>query len=467
MSRQNRPRKRTAAWRRRKLWLVSSTGVALDGFDLFSIGVALALMRLDPSFATDSFGVSAAAVVGAAVAGAIIGAGVSGPLIDRFGRIHALIGSASFLLIFCIASALAGSLLQLIIFRALMGVGIGAMYPVSATIVAETSKRGQRGRQVGSTIAFQAVGMVLGAIGSLVVLSVVEPTSAWRWVLALGAPPALAMIIIAPSLTPSPRWLAAKGRVEEAREAARKLGLHFKPEKQVPALENRFRFLELFTRKNARKTVLACIPWALMDIATYGVGIFTPVILLQESAREASHIAKGANSVAHMIANERSMLEATTVLDLLLLIGFVIGITLVDKVGRIRLQTLGFVGMAVGLGILAFAGTGENSIVALVFVGFAVFNLSMNAGPNTTTYILPAEVFPTHLRATGHGFAAACAKSGALAGTIALPILIEHLGLTIGLGIVMLCCLLGAVVTLLARIETTKISLEKVDTRVH
>ena len=454
--------KRSAPRLRRRLWLVSATGIALDGLDLFSIGVALALMRLDPSMAPTSFGLSAGLVVGAAVAGAIVGALVSGPLIDRFGRIYALIGSAAFLLIFSIASALAGSIDQLIIYRALMGVGIGAMYPVSATIVAETSKRKQRGRKVGATIAFQAVGMVFGAVCSLILLALVEPSAAWRWVLALGAPPALGMIIVAPTLPTSPRWLAAKGKIQEATEAAKRLGLNFNPTKQTVQEDGKFRFFELFKRSNRRRTILACVPWALMDIATYGVGIFTPVILLHQSAKDSAHPAKGAQTLAETLTSERSVLEATTILDILLLIGFFIGVLLVDKVGRIRLQTLGFIGMTVGLGILAFSGTGEDSILILVFIGFAIFNLSMNAGPNTTTYILPAEVFPTHLRATGHGFAAACAKTGALAGTIFLPLLIHAAGLSIGLGAVMICCLLGALVTYLARIETTKVSLEKV-----
>lgn len=87
--------------------------------------------------------------------------------------------------------------------------------------------------------------------------------------------------------------------------------------------------------------------------------------------------------------------------------------------------------MAVALCILATSellnGGGEAHL-PLVFVGFALFNVFMNAGPNATTYALPAAVFPAEIRAAGHGFAAASAKFGAALGVFLFPILLDDVG---------------------------------------
>ena len=96
----------------------------------------------------------------------------------------------------------------------------------------------------------------------------------------------------------------------------------------------------------------------------------------------------------------------------------------------------GFAGMAVGMLILAAAVglTNSNLHVPLVFAGFIMFNLLMNAGPNSTTFTLAPILFPTQLRATAGGFAAAIAKLGATFGVFLLPILKQKFAVASVLG---------------------------------
>lgn len=89
----------------------------------------------------------------------------------------------------------------------------------------------------------------------------------------------------------------------------------------------------------------------------------------------------------------------------------------------------------------------------MVVVGFAMFNTLMNAGPNATTYALPAEVFPSDIRAAGHGFAAASAKFGAALGVFLFPVLLDSIGTSALLFGVAGCCLVGLTITALLRIE--------------
>ena len=91
-----------------------------------------------------------------------------------------------------------------------------------------------------------------------------------------------------------------------------------------------------------------------------------------------------------------------------------------------------------------------------MFAGFILFNLLMNAGPNSTTFTLAPILFPTQLRATAGGFAAGVAKFGATSGVFLLPILKEKFGIPSVLGMVSAVSLLGLFVTLVLRREDTE-----------
>jgi len=119
--------------------------------------------------------------------------------------------------------------------------------------------------------------------------------------------------------------------------------------------------------------------------------------------------------------------------------------------GRVRMQLIGFAGMTVGmLMLMAAVGVSNSSLhIPLVFAGFILFNLLMNAGPNATTFTLAPIVFPTQLRGTAAGFAASVAKLGATFGVFLLPIVKGKFGIPSVLGIVSAVSLLGLVVTLI------------------
>ena len=145
------------------------------------------------------------------------------------------------------------------------------------------------------------------------------------------------------------------------------------------------------------------------------------------------------------------------------MVGFIIAILLVERWGRMRLQLLGFAGTTVGLAILATASLGSGSM-PFVFLGFALFNLLVNVGPNSTTFLVAAEVFPTELRATGAGLAASAAKMGAVVGIILLPILTESIGIPATMYIVSGVSLIGFVVTAIFRVETAGRTLDEINT---
>jgi nitrate/nitrite transporter NarK len=152
----------------------------------------------------------------------------------------------------------------------------------------------------------------------------------------------------------------------------------------------------------------------------------------------------------------------------LLLVGIVFAIGLADIVGRISLQVFGFLGCAVGLFLASLsANFSDGERILLIFAGFMLFNFMTNLGPNSQTYLLAGEVFPTAIRGKGAGFAAAFAKIGAVMTAFLFPILLDTIGTQALLYGLIVTSVLGAAITWFFRIETTGVSLESLHAKTH
>lgn len=452
----------------RTFWFLAGLGIMLDGFDFFIIGVA------NPLIAED-FGVSAwqkGLISAAAILGAMFGAAVLGPLGDKLGRRRIFRYDLWMFVVFSVGCMFAWDSWSLIAFRFLLGIAVGLDYPIAASYLAEVLPQKNRGRWLVSAFSLQAVGMLLGALVGVVVLLLLPFDTSWRWMLGFGIVPALIIILLRRNVPESPRWLAQNGHDEEAIRVVEELTNvpvvitdqdREKVEQPSEGIQALFQ-PQLFKRDMIRRTIFTSVPWFLMDIATYGVGIFTPTLI--------AALAFGGNkdqANTSFIADDIASTEWTALLDIFLVLGFATAIFLVERLGRVRLQTTGFIFMAVGLMILGIAsilqGPQATGAMGLVFIGFAIFNFFMNAGPNATTYALPAEVFPSDIRAAGHGFAAGAAKLGAALGVFFFPILQSAIGipaLVFGMAGI---CVIALVVTQAFKIEPAGKSLDEISGR--
>jgi MFS transporter, putative metabolite transport protein len=449
------------------IWFLSSMGIFLDGFDLFVMSVALPLIVVQFSPSPLALG----AVGAASIVGAIFGALIGGRLCDRFGRKKVFMVDLALFIVFAVLSAVAWNLESLILFRFLLGVGIGADYPICASYVSEFMPKRIRGRMLIAAFSFQAIGIFAAAAVGLVILAVYPGDSAWRWMLVAGAVPAIWILVLRRTIPESARWYILRKEWKLAIGVIRYMIPDFKISAEVrPPVEEIERedpeerrawhthlgdYAELFFPQNLRRTVLITVPWFLMDFAFYGVGIFTPILI---GAMIGTH-ATGLNFRAQDFISS----EYTVVLDLFLVLGFILNILYIEKVGRIRLQLAGFIGMAAGMFILAGSQSGSQTVIALAFVGFGFFNLLMNWGPNATTFLLPAELFPTRLRATAHGLGASIAKVGAACGIIFIPLMKASYGVQDTVMVMGIVCIIAFVVTWLSRIEMTGCSLEDLE----
>ena len=445
-----------------RVWWLSAMGVFLDGFDLFVIGVALPLIARE--FAPNPF---ITGLIGAsAVLGSVLGGFLGGCFTDRYGRKSLYLVDLGFFIVFGLLSAASWDVWSLILFRFLLGVGVGVDYPICASYVSEFMPSRIRGKMLIGAFSFQAVGMLSGAVAGVIILHLFPDSGAWRWMLGAGVVPAVIVLEMRTTVPESPRWLIDKGEFKKAGEIIARIVPELRDRVDAIVADTRARsrqaqktvmgYGHLLKKQYLRRTILAVVPWFLMDIATYGIGLFTPTILAIITY----------DNETNFILKDLAATRGAAYLDIFLIIGFLLNIWLVDRWGRIRLQILGFGGMALGLLILSAAtgtaGDGRASLY-LVILGFVLFNLLMNMGPNATTFILPAELFPTSMRASVHGIATSAAKLGAALGIFLLPILKADAGIPVTLLVVAAAAVLGLIVTALFRINTTGRSLEDIN----
>ncbi|MHB8567242.1 MAG: MFS transporter [Nitrososphaerales archaeon] len=420
---------------------LSGAGVFMDGYDLFIISVALLL--IEPYFHTGIAEVSA--ISSSALLGAVFGAVIFGNLADRLGRKRLYVIDLVFFVVFGAASAFSQNVPELVFFRFLLGIGIGADYPISASYIAEFVSSKHRGKLIASVFAFQGLG-ILAAVGISIFLFPFGP-DAWRWMLFSGVIPAAIALTLRTRMPETPRWYLSHGQKTKARDVMSKFFGYHVSEEQLETVVEKVSFKELLLSPYARRVFFTSASWFLVDVGVYGIGILLPTFI---------HSIYGQNTPPLAAA------ITTGILYIFAGFGYLSSIALIDVAGRKKLQTIGFFGMAVPLTIAAFLlNFSSLSLVSLLAL-FAVFYVLENLGPNTTTWIYPVELFPTRLRGTGHGIAATVGKIGALVATFFLPFILLTIGKADMLAIVAIACFAGGILSVVMGIETKQLSLDDV-----
>jgi putative MFS transporter len=330
--------------------------------------------------------------------GMALGATLGGLLADRIGRRQVF---ALTLLVFGLATgaaALAWSVASLLVFRFLIGLGLGAELPVASTLVSEYAPARVRGRVVVLLEAFWAVGWLLAAlIGYLVVPG---SDDGWRWALALGAVPALYAVVVRRGLPESVRFLELRGRTEEAEAAVRR----FESAAGVPAVPSAPARPApvpgpgaLWAAGSRRRTAALWIVWFGINFAYYGAFIWLPTLL----------VASGFSLV-------RSF-GFTLLITLAQLPGYAVAALLIERWGRRPTLVVFLLGSAVGAGLFALAA-GDTAVLVTGMV-LSFFNL----GAWGAVYAVTPEVYPTALRATGAGAAAGFGRIASIAAPLCVP----------------------------------------------
>jgi MFS family permease len=350
-----------------------------------------------------------------------------------------------------IASAFSPDIWWLIGFRIILGLGIGGDYPVSATLMSEFSGKKSRGMMVSLVFAMQAAGLIVGPLLAAALLSSgLSHDLVWRLLLAFGAIPAMSVFQMRRHMAESPRYLLATGQHEDAHAASgHVLGESHgavrdgKRPKQTSFAEG---FVALTRRRDlAMRLIGASAAWFLMDFAYYGNTVSSPLVL-------------------HAVAPNESLITETltqlAVFAIAAVPGYFVAAAMMDRMGRKTIQIMGFAMMALSFAAIA-AIPGIEKLIYPFLIVYGISYFFTEFGPNATTFVYPAELFPVEGRTTGHGVASAAGKLGGFIGVFLFPILLSAGGLIAAESSAAVVSVLGILVTIFMLPETKGKSLEE------
>jgi putative MFS transporter len=389
----------------RILW-ASGLGWMFDAMDVGIVTFVLASLKDSWSLSPQEVG----NVASVGLLGMFLGAILAGVLSDRLGRKAVFQGG---ILFFSLASALCGlawAYGSLLLFRFLVGLGLGGVLPVASTYVSELSPSRYRGRLLTLLESFWAYGWVAAAVIAYFII----PQHGWRMAFFLGALPALYGLALQRLIPESPRFLLSQGRTREAEEILTQWtgGSGEKDEDQeaVSALapisgvatnqasigppsvfrSQRGGLLQLWSPPLLRRTLCLWLLWFFMVYSYYGIFVWLPSLL----------VASGFT----LVRSFRFVL----VITLAQIPGYFSAAYLVDRVGRKWVLTSYLLLCAV----TAFLFGRADSVTTILWWGswMSFFNL----GAWGVVYTYTPELYPTRLRGTGSGGAAAFGRVGGI-----------------------------------------------------
>lgn len=327
----------------------------------------------------------------------------------------------------------------------LIGFGIGGGYALDPSYVSELMPKEWKRTMLGISKAFSALGNILMIVVAYLILRETADPGLWNKLFLFISAFAIVAFISRLWFVESPEWLAIHGKVKEAESNVR---YFLGKDVYIGELANKSTsrnlpkssWGDMFKKGNIKRVVLSGVPWGCEGMGVYGIGIFTPILLLSLGL---------INPSANPFDRVLEALKITLYINFAVLFGFILGISLVNHYKPVRAQASGFFLSALGLLIILFGYIFHLSMT-VTLVGFIVFELALNAGPHMLTFIMPSRIYSLQERASGEGIASALGKLGAIIATLVIPPLLSlgggKLVLLVAIGILLIGGIITAIV---------------------
>jgi PHS family inorganic phosphate transporter-like MFS transporter len=403
--------------------MITGAGFLVDAYDIFVIGMVISLVYEVYYPGQDGnlsdFKKKHLFVDGLMKSithmGNMVGQLLFGCLADKFGRKQVYGLEMIIVLVSTIGSALSSSAIRgvdvltvLAFWRFALGIGMGGDYPQSATIAAERAGKNKRGMMVSAVFSMQGIGLLVGSIVAVITLVIFKQAIQrdslnldYVWRIALGIPAIPSAILL------YYRFTLPETKIFED-DQKKITDVHY-CESTASGFHSRNFFKWVSHPTNAKHLFATAYTWFALDVAWYGLTLNQGTILT------AIGFGKGVDIYDHyyLIA-----LGGLAIVMMGTVPGYFVTVATIERLGRKPIQFLGFAVITLILMILAIFWEFmlNNKIVFVILFGISQF--FFNFGPNVTTFVIPAELFPTRFRSTCHGISAASGKLGAIVGTL-------------------------------------------------
>ncbi|KAM1244308.1 hypothetical protein ACFX13_036510 [Malus domestica] len=437
--------------------IIAGMGFFTDAYDLFCISFVTKLLgriyyhvegaekpgTLPPNVS--------AAVNGVAFCGTLAGQRFFGWLGDKMGR-KRVYGMTLMLMVICsIASGLSYGhtpktvMSTLCFFRFWLGFGIGGDYPLSATIMSEYANKKTRGAFIAAVFAMQGFGILAGGIFAIIcsaafnanfdaptykvnalASTVRQADYLWRIIVMVGAIPAAMTYYWRMKMPETARYtaLVAKNAKQAASDMSMVLQVEIEaePQKAEPTANAFAMYSKEFMHRHGLHLLGTTSTWFLLDIAFYSQNLFQKDIF---SAIGWIPPAETMNAIeeVYRIARAQTLIALCGTVP-----GYWFTVAFIDRIGRFAIQLMGFFFMTVFMFALAIPyehWTHKDNRIGFVVIYSLTFFFA-NFGPNATTFVVPAEIFPARFRSTCHGISAASGKLGAIVGAFGFLYLAQN-----------------------------------------
>lgn len=397
--------------------LIALGGIFTDAYDLTSFGIGVPQLREQMHLSPAAIGTVSAAISFGAVIGALIG----GYYVDKIGRLRMFLLDLVCFVIAAIGAAFSTNIWMLIVFRVLMGFGLGLDYPVALSFVAEYTATKRKSSNVGYWIIASSTCYVIFYL--LVVLPLYltgAGPNLWRWAVGLGAVPALIVLILRYiHMRESPMWAALQGDLNGAARILEKsygvANIRVDPDpQQIAAQASRGYSLKdyakIFSPRYLRRTVLASIINPLQSMEFFAVIFYLPSISLLIFGKDFIHAILG-----------------SAFFNAFGIFGGIIAVYAMPRFGLQRLMKATLVVVALSLIVLGLAGGGLPAYLAAALIG--IFICAHQAGVGQGGMTMATLSYPTSIRGAGTGWNQAILRVGSLLGFYFFPLVLASVGL--------------------------------------
>jgi putative MFS transporter len=387
-----------------KLLGIAGTGWMFDALDVGMLSFIIAALKVEWNLSTEQMGwIGSINSIGMAV-----GALFFGLMADRIGRKNVFILT---LLLFSVCSGLSAFATSLTIFavlRFLIGMGLGGELPVASTLVSESVSTESRGRIVVLLESFWAVGWLVAAVISYFII----PKFGWQVAMLISALPALYTIYLRMGLPDSPRYTSLQ------------------PKEKASVFES---IAKLFSKDNARQTVVLWVLWFCVVFSYYGMFLWLPSVMIM----------KGFSLIKSF--------EYVLIMTIAQLPGYFTAAWFIEKFGRKFVLVVYLIGTAISAYLFGTAASTALLMTSGILLSF--FNL----GAWGALYAYTPEQYPTNIRGSGAGLAAAIGRVGGVFGPLLVGYLVaQKTSISMIFTIFCISVLIGAFTVLFAGKETKR-----------